>query len=191
MMTAIGRSPFDIPLSHSPPGFEDTSVCQCSRPQRHTAHLHFILYRPFSPDHSLTGIPQSGVMMVAWSQLNHRLGCLAPPCRSLLCRVRRIQTGVVGEIGEEAQRKAAAQGPRGSVYDGSTLSSRLGSRKPSSTSGSPHLPTPDTHLPNQGPDTATSSDNQPVKHEHPNLQVHLHIPWESNLRLISPPLHSR
>jgi len=72
-----------------------------------------------------------------------------------------------------------AQGLRGSVYSGSMPNSRLGSRKPSPKSRSPHLPTPDGHVPNQVPDTATSS----VKHEHPNLQVHLHISWESNLRL--------
>ncbi|KAF9643418.1 hypothetical protein BDM02DRAFT_3151609 [Thelephora ganbajun] len=46
--------------------------------------------------------------------------------------------------------------------------------------------TPSLHhgnLPNQGSDVTTNSDSQPIKHEHPNLQLHLHISWESNLRL--------
>jgi len=77
-----------------------------------------------------------------------------------------------------------AQGLRGSAYGGSKPGSHLGSRKPSPRSGSPQLPTPDTHgLPNQGPDTTTNSDSQSTKREHPNLQLHLHISWESNLRL--------
>jgi len=62
--------------------------------------------------------------------------------------------------------------------------SRLGSRKPSPKSTAPHLPTPDTQgHPNQGPDATTSSYIQPTKREHPNLQLHLHISWDSNLRL--------
>ena len=77
-----------------------------------------------------------------------------------------------------------AQGLRGSAYGGSVPGSRLGSRKPSLQGESLHLPTPDTqNLPNQGPDTTTSPDSQPMKREHPNLQLHLHISWESNLRL--------
>ena len=73
-----------------------------------------------------------------------------------------------------------AQGLRGSVYSGSIPNSRLGSRKPSPKARSPHLPALDAHLPNQDPDTVASSNAQP---EHPNLQIHLHISWESNLRL--------
>jgi len=77
-----------------------------------------------------------------------------------------------------------AQGLRGSVYGGSMPGSHLDSRKPSPRSGSPQLPTPDTqNPPNQGPDPTTSSDSQPTNREHPNLQLHLHISWESNLRL--------
>ena len=77
-----------------------------------------------------------------------------------------------------------AQGLRGSVYGGSVQGSNLGSRRPSPRSRSPHLPTPDTqNLRNQVPAASTSSDPQPVKSEHPNLQMHLHISWESNLRL--------
>ena len=76
------------------------------------------------------------------------------------------------------------QGLRGSAYGGSISGSRFGSRKPSPKSRSPHLPTPDTQNPtNQGPDTSTNSDSQSMKREHPNLQLHLHISWESNLRL--------
>jgi distribution and morphology protein 12 len=77
-----------------------------------------------------------------------------------------------------------AQGLRGSAYGGSLPNSRLGSRKPSLQGESLRLPTPDTqNLPNQGPDTTPSSDSQPAKREHPNLQLHVHISWESNLRL--------
>lgn len=77
-----------------------------------------------------------------------------------------------------------AQGLRGSVYGGSMPDSRLGSRKQSPRSGSPLLPTPDTQtLPNQGQEAPMSSDSLPTKREHPNLQLHLHISWESNLRL--------
>jgi len=77
-----------------------------------------------------------------------------------------------------------AQGLRGSVYGGSMPDSRLGSRKPSPRSGSPHLPTPDTQNPlNQGQGATTGPDSGPPKREHPNLQLHLHISWESNLRL--------
>ena len=77
-----------------------------------------------------------------------------------------------------------AQGLRGSVYGGSMPDSRLGSRKPSPRSGSPHLPTPDTqNPPNQGHDTTAGPDSKPPKREHPNLQLHLHISWESNLRI--------
>ena len=77
-----------------------------------------------------------------------------------------------------------AQGLRGSMYGGSVPGSHLGSRKPSPKNRSPHLPTPDTqNLPNQGPDTSASSDPHPLKNEHPNLQLHLHVSWESNLRL--------
>ena len=77
-----------------------------------------------------------------------------------------------------------AQGLRGSMYGGSMPDSRLGSRKQSPRSGSPHLPTPDTQNPlGQGQDATTSSDSLPMKREHPNLQLHLHISWESNLRL--------
>ena len=74
-----------------------------------------------------------------------------------------------------------AQGLRGSVYGGSMPDSRLGSRKPSPRSGSPHLPTSDTQ--NQGQDTTLGPGSTPTKHEHPNLQLHVHISWESNLRL--------
>ena len=77
-----------------------------------------------------------------------------------------------------------AQGLRGSLYGGSVQGSHLGSRKPSPQSRSPHLPTPDTqNLPDQGPNPSTTLDPQPVKNEHQNLQLHLHISWESNLRL--------
>jgi len=77
-----------------------------------------------------------------------------------------------------------AQGLRGSAYGGSMPGSHLGSRKPSPKSGSPHLPTPDTqNLPNHGPDPTTGIGSQPPRREHPNLQLHLHISWESNLRL--------
>ena len=77
-----------------------------------------------------------------------------------------------------------AQGLRGSGYGGSRPGSHLGSRKPSPRSGSAHLPTPDTqNPPSQGPDATTNSESQPMKREHPNLQLHLHISWESNLRL--------
>jgi len=77
-----------------------------------------------------------------------------------------------------------AQGLRGSAYGGSAQGSRLGSRKPSPQGRSAHLPTPDTQtLPNQGPDVTSDSDPPPTKKEHPNLQLHLHISWESNLRL--------
>ena len=77
-----------------------------------------------------------------------------------------------------------AQGLRGSMYGGSMPDSRLGSRKQSPRSGSPHLPTLDAHnLPSQGQDATTSSDSRPTKREHPNLQIHLRISWESNLRL--------
>jgi len=77
-----------------------------------------------------------------------------------------------------------AQGLRGSLYGGSMPDSRLGSRKPSPRSGTPHLPTPDTqNPPNQGQDAAAGSNSNPPKPEHPNLQLHLHISWESNLRL--------
>lgn len=75
-----------------------------------------------------------------------------------------------------------AQGLRGSAYGGSIPGSRLASGRPSPQSRSPHLPTPDTqNIPNQGPDV--TSDSLPPKREHPNLQLHLHISWESNLRL--------
>jgi len=77
-----------------------------------------------------------------------------------------------------------AQGLRGPAYGGSIPGSHLGSRKPSPRSKSPLLPTPDTqHLPTQEPDSTGSPDPQPMKREHPNLQLHLHISWESNLRL--------
>ena len=77
-----------------------------------------------------------------------------------------------------------AQGLRGSMYGGSMPDSRLGSRKPSPRSGSPHLPTPDTqNIPSQGQDATTGSGSNPPKREHPNLQLHFHISWESNLRL--------
>lgn len=77
-----------------------------------------------------------------------------------------------------------AQGLRGSVYGGSVQDSHLGSRKPSPRSRSPHLPTPDTqNPPNQGPDATASPDPQPLRNEHPNLQLHFHVSWESNLRL--------
>lgn len=77
------------------------------------------------------------------------------------------------------------QGLRGSVYGGSAQGSHLGSRKPSPQRRSPpHLPTPDTqNIPNQGPEPSTSSDPQFPKSGHPNLQLHFHISWESNLRL--------
>ena len=79
---------------------------------------------------------------------------------------------------------AMAPGLRGSMYGGSIPGSRLGSAKPSPQSKSPHLPTPDTqNLPNQAPDNTPTSDTQPMKREHPSLQLHLHISWESNLRL--------
>jgi distribution and morphology protein 12 len=71
-----------------------------------------------------------------------------------------------------------AHGLRGSVYGGSMPGSHLGSRKPSPRSRSPNLPAPDTQdVPGAG------SDSQPTKREHPNLQLHVHISWESNLRL--------
>ena len=79
-----------------------------------------------------------------------------------------------------------AQGLRGSVYGGSVPGSRLGSRKPSLQGESLRLPTQDTqNLPNQGPDATMSSgpQSQHTKREHPNLQLHLHVSWESNLRL--------
>jgi len=77
-----------------------------------------------------------------------------------------------------------AQGRRGLVYDGSMPGSHLSSRKPSPKSGSPHLPTPDTQgLPNHGQDPTTSPDPQPLKREHSDLQLYLHILWELNLRL--------
>lgn len=77
-----------------------------------------------------------------------------------------------------------AQGLRGSMFGGSIPGSRLGSRKPSPQSRPAQLPTPDTQNPqNQGLDTASTSGSQPIKPDHPNLQLHLHISWESNLRL--------
>ena len=77
-----------------------------------------------------------------------------------------------------------AQGLRGSAYGGSVPGSHLGSRRHSPQSRSPLLPTPDTqNNPNQAPDATTGPDSQPLKREHPNLQLHLHISWESNLRL--------
>jgi distribution and morphology protein 12 len=77
-----------------------------------------------------------------------------------------------------------APGLRGSVYGGSIPGSRLASAKPSPQSKSPHLPTPDTqNPPNQVPDTTSISDPPPTNREHPNLQLHLHISWVSNLRL--------
>ena len=133
-MTARGRSLFDTPLSHGP-----FPVCQCSRPQRHTAHLHFI---PFSSD-------LSGAM----------------------------KSSGTGSQGFCVRWKHAEFTPwfAKTLFDKRvTLSS-------------------DTRHPSSKPRIRqrTSSDNQPVKHGHPNLQVHPHISWESNPRLISPPLHSR
>ena len=77
-----------------------------------------------------------------------------------------------------------AQGLRGSMYGGSMPDSRLGSRKPSPRSGTPHLPTPDVqNPPNQEQDATANPNPTTPKREHPNLQLHLHISWESNLRL--------
>jgi len=75
-----------------------------------------------------------------------------------------------------------AQGLGGSVRGGSRMSgSHLGPRKPPK-SGSPHLPTPDAqNLPN-GSGLTTGSNSQPLKRKRPNLQLHLHISWELDLR---------
>ena len=141
-------------------------------------------YRPAHPPHPLSHLPggvgraspRIGVMDTfgSTSASNHGTYPSWSPIMSNLLDLRATSY----------YPPSMAQGLRGSGYGGSIPSSRLGSRKPSPQSRSPHLPTPDTqNFQNQGPDARMSSEPQPLGREHPNLQLHLHISWESNLRL--------
>ena len=171
------------PVEEGPVGMDDNFEWVPRRPLRGKGLEEG--YHPPYPPHPLSHLPGSvgrasprtGVMdMFGSTPSFHHSMYPGPPWSPGMSNVLDLRA-------TSYYPPSMAQGLRGSMYGGSIPGSRLGSRKPSPKSGSVHLPTPDTTLPNQGPDTGTSSDSQPVKREHPNLQVHLHISWESNLRL--------